>query len=583
MEEKRYTKETIKIYWNEAKHYKLLGLGILILTTLSLIAGALVPLYFKQLFDNLAGGTYEALMGVLIGLTVLELVRWFLWRLAIIVVVYFEAHIFENLYNLCFQYLHKHAPSFFIDNFSGSLTKKALNFPRAFVRIIDNLVFNVWGTIVTMAVILIVLFAKNMMMGIGLAVFMLIVIIVNVRLSKIKFKYDRDRHAALSEVGGDLADSITNYSPIKLFNGFNRESKRYANLAYKAKKAAIKSDMVETYFGGVQGFFGVVLEIGIFYFAISLWKKGQFTVGDFALLQGYVLLIMRYVWALGDTLRRTYLDLADADEMTELLQIPHEIVDVKDAKTLKVTKGLIEFKDVTFSYKQTRRVLKNFNIKIEPGQKIGLIGPSGAGKTTVINLLLRNYDIEQGKILIDEQKIHQVSQESLHQNISMVPQDPVLFHRTIFENIAYGNPRAKKDEVIKAAKQANCHQFIKTMSQGYETMVGERGVKLSGGERQRIAIARAILRNAPILLLDEATSSLDSESELLIQQALDTLMKGKTVLVIAHRLSTIRKMDRIVVIDEGQVKEDGKHDELTSLKNGLYRKLWELQSEGFDE
>jgi len=227
--------------------------------------------------------------------------------------------------------------------------------------------------------------------------------------------------------------------------------------------------------------------------------------------------------------------------------------------------------------------LKDFNFTIYPGQKVGLIGPSGAGKTTVVNLLLRNHDIEKGKILIDGQKIHQVTQESLHQNIAMVPQDPVLFHRSIYDNIAYGDPRAKKEDVIRAAKLANCHLFIKIMPEGYDTMVGERGVKLSGGERQRVAIARAILRNAPILLLDEATSSLDSESEKLIQHALDNLMKNKTVLVIAHRLSTIRKMDRIVVIDEGQVKEDGKHDELTSLKNGLYRKLWELQSEGFDE
>ena len=583
MEEKKYTKETLKIYWDQAKHYKLLGFGIFTLSTLSLIAGALVPLYFKKLFDNLADGAYQTLIAVLIGLLVLELIRWLLWRLAILVVIYFEANIYERLFNLCFQYLHKHSVVFFTDNFSGSITKKALNFPRAFVRIMDNLIFNIWGTVVTMAVILIVLFSKNVMMGIGLAVFMAVVVIVNMKMSKIKFKYDRARHEAASELGGDLADTITNYSPIKLFNGFNRESKRYADLAVKAKKASIKSDMVETYFGGVQGFFGVILEIGIFYFAITLWKKGQFTIGDFALLQGYVLLIMRYVWALGDTLRRTYLDLADADEMTELLQIPHEIVDVKGAKTLKVDKGLIEFKEVDFSYKQTRRVLKDFNFTIYPGQKVGLIGPSGAGKTTVVNLLLRNHDIEKGKILIDGQKIHQVTQESLHQNIAMVPQDPVLFHRSIYDNIAYGDPRAKKEDVIRAAKLANCHLFIKIMPEGYDTMVGERGVKLSGGERQRVAIARAILRNAPILLLDEATSSLDSESEKLIQHALDNLMKNKTVLVIAHRLSTIRKMDRIVVIDEGQVKEDGKHDELTSLKNGLYRKLWELQSEGFDE
>lgn len=582
MDEKKYSKETLKIYWEEAKNYKLLGFGVFVLSTMSLLSGAMVPLYFKKLFDYLVSGTYQQLLGVLGGLLILELMRWGFWRLSIFTLIYFEGGIFESLFNRCFQYLHKHAPSFFIDNFSGSLTKKAANFPRASIRIFDDFIFSIWGTIVTVAFVLIVLCSKNLWMGLMLAIFMVIVVLVNLKMSKLKFKYDRARNTTLSVVSGDLADTITNYSSISLFNGFQRESKLYAKLVSHAKQAAIKSGKIEVYFDAIQGFFAVALEIGMFYFAIRLWRMGQFTIGDFALLQGYVLLIIRYIWQLGETLRRIYMNLADADEMTEILLLPHEIMDVKGAKTLRVDKGLIEFQDVTFSYQQTRRILKDFNFIIQPGQKIGLIGPSGAGKTTVVNLLLRNHDLEQGKILIDGQKIHQVTQDSLHQNIGMVPQDPILFHRSIYDNIAYGDPRADKAMVIKAAKQANCHQFIKTLPEGYETLVGERGVKLSGGERQRVAIARAILRNAPILLLDEATSSLDSESELLIQDALDHLMKNKTVIVIAHRLSTIRKMDRIVVIDEGIVKEDGKHNELTSLKNGLYRKLWELQSEGFE-
>lgn len=210
-----------------------------------------------------------------------------------------------------------------------------------------------------------------------------------------------------------------------------------------------------------------------------------------------------------------------------------------------------------------------------------MIGPSGAGKTTVIKLLLRNHDIASGKILVDGQEISRVTQESLWKNISLVPQDPILFHRTLLENIRYGKPEATEEEVVKAAKAAHCHEFISSFPEEYDTYVGERGVKLSGGERQRVAIARAILRNSPILVLDEATSSLDSESESLIQDALVNLMKDKTVIVVAHRLSTIAKMNRIICIDNGQIVESGTHEELLALKNGQYRKLWELQACGF--
>jgi ATP-binding cassette subfamily B protein len=225
--------------------------------------------------------------------------------------------------------------------------------------------------------------------------------------------------------------------------------------------------------------------------------------------------------------------------------------------------------------------LENFNLNIRGGEKVALIGPSGAGKTTVIKLLLRNFDLTGGYILIDGQETAGVTQESLWENISLVPQDPVLFHRTLKENIQYGRPGATEAEIIKASKMAHCHEFISNLPEGYETYVGERGIKLSGGERQRVAIARAILRNAPILVLDEATSSLDSESEGLIQDALEKLMRDKTVIVIAHRLSTIRKMDRIIFVDDGKIMEEGTHEELEKKDGGHYRRLWEMQAGGF--
>jgi ATP-binding cassette subfamily B protein len=264
-----------------------------------------------------------------------------------------------------------------------------------------------------------------------------------------------------------------------------------------------------------------------------------------------------------------------------MLETPHDINDIPNAKNLIIKEGKIEFKKVDFNYNETRSILKDFNLTIEPHQRAAIIGASGSGKTTIVKLIFRMHDLTAGKLLIDGQDISKVTQESLWQNISLVPQDPILFHRTLLDNIRYGKPDASDDEVIEAAKAAHCHEFISEQTEGYNTFVGERGIKLSGGERQRIAIARAILRNAPILVLDEATSSLDSESEHLIQDALAKLMENKTVIVIAHRLSTIRQMDRIVVIEKGKIVEDGDHNKLLEFKEGIYHKLWQFQAGGF--
>jgi ABC-type multidrug transport system fused ATPase/permease subunit len=267
--------------------------------------------------------------------------------------------------------------------------------------------------------------------------------------------------------------------------------------------------------------------------------------------------------------------------MTKILTMPHEITDIPKAKKLKIKEASVVFDNVKFNYNETRTILSDFNLNVKSHEKLALVGPSGAGKSTIVKLLLRQHDVTDGHILIDGQDIAKVTQESLWDAVSLVPQEPLLFHRTLMENIRYGKPDASDDEVVEAAKLAYCHEFISSFPEGYGTFVGERGVKLSGGERQRVAIARAILRNAPILVLDEATSSLDSESEGLIQAALTNLMKGKTVIVIAHRLSTIMKMDRIIVVSGGKISEEGSHDELLKHEHGLYKKLWDLQAGGF--
>jgi ABC-type multidrug transport system fused ATPase/permease subunit len=273
---------------------------------------------------------------------------------------------------------------------------------------------------------------------------------------------------------------------------------------------------------------------------------------------------------------------ADANEMTEILLTPHEVVDSEEAAALKVDKGIVEFRNVRFAYADGgKTVLEDFCLKTGAGERVGIVGPSGGGKSTILNLLVRLYDLKGGQIEIDGQDIAQVTQSSLHRSIAYVPQDPILFHRSLMENIRYSRLEASDEEVVRAASMAHCHEFISAYPEGYQTLVGERGVKLSGGERQRVAIARAMLMSAPILVLDEATSSLDSESELYIQESLASLMIGRTVIAVAHRLSTIRKMDRIVVVKDGGIIEDGSHDLLVEIENGVYQELWNLQSTGF--
>src|SRR5581483_7532413 len=304
-------------------------------------------------------------------------------------------------------------------------------------------------------------------------------------------------------------------------------------------------------------------------------------VGVFFLIEAYLLSIIDQLWGFTRLVRDFYQSYADAKEMVEILMLPHDIVDVPAAKELAVSKGKIEFNQLTFSFNQTRKVLEDVTLTIAPGERVAFVGPSGAGKTTFVRLLLRLYTPTAGTILIDGQNIASVTQNSLRKSIAMVPQDPVLFHRTLAQNISYGKQNATIEEIEEAARLAHCDEFIKNLPSGLDTFVGERGIKLSGGERQRIAIARAILKNAPILVLDEATSSLDSHSEMLIQDALNTLMQGRTTIVIAHRLSTIQKMDRIIVVDGGKIIEEGSHKSLLRKKQSLYKKLWTLQAGGF--
>ena len=313
---------------------------------------------------------------------------------------------------------------------------------------------------------------------------------------------------------------------------------------------------------------------------VSMYSENKVTIGDFSFIISLSISIFYNLWYLASQFVVFAEELGKCRQALTIISAPHDVTDIPKCKPLVVTKGRIEFDEVSFHYDEGSHLFNNKNVVIKPGQKVGLIGLSGGGKSTFANLILRIFDVESGRIMIDNQNIAEVCQKSLRENIAMIPQDISLFHRTLMENIRYGRVDATDEEVIKASKKAHCHEFISKLSHGYHSLVGERGIKLSGGQRQRIAIARAMIKNAPILILDEATSALDSLTEKLIQDGLHSLMKGRTTIVIAHRLATLSEMDRILVFDNGQIVEDGTHASLINA-NGHYTKMWQMQAGGF--
>jgi ATP-binding cassette subfamily B protein len=417
-----------------------------------------------------------------------------------------------------------------------------------------------------------------------LGVFGVIYLLVAVLTTKHVRKLNAAEAAMQSKQTGYLADSITNVLAIKSFATDDREVDRFKGVtkdSYTAlinnMKATIKRDAMFSTVGFASGFAALLSAIA----SVLLFHADIATV---FLIFNYTSNVTRGLWDFSTSgLRQYNRALGDAADMVEILAIQPEVKDLPNAKPAKIQEGAIDFKHVKFAHPGAGETLfADLDLRIKPGEKIGLVGHSGSGKTTLTKLLLRFVDIDAGEILIDGQNIAKVTQNELRDHIAYVPQEPLLFHRSIRENIAYGRPEASETDIVEAAKKAHAAQFIAKLPQGYETLVGERGVKLSGGQRQRIAIARAILKNAPVLVLDEATSALDSESEKLIQAALWELMQKRTAIVVAHRLSTIQRMDRIVVLDDGNVIEQGTHKDLIA-KKGVYAQLWAHQSGGFIE
>jgi len=416
-----------------------------------------------------------------------------------------------------------------------------------------------------------------------LAAFCFVFLITALIYTRLKLKYDILSALSDTKTTGAIADSIGNHSSIQLFAGHQHEKVKVGGVIQEQRKNTVFNWYLWEGLGAIQSFYFLVMEFVIFWIAIGDWKLGIMTLPIIVLIQTYLSRLTQLLWSFAGIIRAFYDAFADAQEMALILDTPYSVDDKKNIHVLKNTNGEVVFDRVTYIYdKNNTKVFDNFSLTIPAGQKIALVGTSGAGKSTFVNLLMRLFNLTSGRILIDGVDITSISQKNLREEIGFVPQDPALFHRTLMENIRYGKRNATDEEVKEASRLANCDKFIDRLPLGYNTYVGERGIKLSGGERQRVAIARAILKNAPILILDEATSALDSESEMLIQEALQNLIRNKTTIVIAHRLSTVRAMDRIIVIEDGKIIEDDSHEELVDKEGGIYKKLWDIQSGGFE-
>ena len=544
--------------------------------------------YFIKRMVNILGNSqgdraeiYTALSGILITLVIFWLLAEILLRLQGIVSSFtyptFRAQIREEV----FKYVQSHSHEYFSNQFAGNMAKKISDLPSSCQNVMEIITFNFVTVIVGTIIVLFMMYSVDPIF----AGILLIWMCGHLGAAFLFLRYGHkawEVHAdSVSVLSGKIVDAFNNMLNVRLFARKPYEldylKKFQDDEVKKGQKAYIIMELSR--FG--MGISGLFLIFAMMFTLIEGWIQGWVTLGDFTQVGMQTFWLLGLMWMVSYQLHVFVREMAIISDSLSLIRECHDVVDKKQAPILIAEKGNIKFQKVDFAYRKNRPVFTELNVTIPAGQKVGLVGFSGSGKSTFVNLILRFYDIQAGKILIDDQNIADVTQESLRNNIAMIPQDPALFHRTLMENLRYGRLDATDEEVIHASKLAHCHEFIEKLEDGYYSMVGERGIKLSGGQRQRIAIARAMLKNVPILILDEATSSLDSVTEKLIQESLRHLMQGKTTLVIAHRLSTLNNMDRLLVFSQGQIIEDGTQEELLRTPNSHFAQLWNMQMNGF--
>jgi len=588
--DKQIAKQTFAGYWKFARNYKpslIIASGGVVLAVIAenILAPLIVSRTFAKLQTSYSHSTnlsLSAFSPYLIGYGLTMIAGVVLWRLQSYYAWQLEIRTMNDMSRAIFKHLTKLSQRFHADRFSGALVSQTSKYVNAFERIVDDIIWSILPGLSTLIFSVIVIAFINPIYALGmLGVSLLYIALMYRRITK-QLPANTTAAEAESDETAALADAITNIDTIRAFGNEEYENKRFASQANKVleannklSKEVFKSEALSH----IQTNSFQVLAIIIGLIAVT---HSHADISLLYLLISYTQSIVNQILQFSRLVRNVNRSLGDSVEMTKILAIEPEIKDPKKSTPTIIHRGQIDFSNVTFNYSQNDKstLFTNLNLKIKPGEKVGLVGPSGGGKTTITKLLLRFMDIQAGTISIDNQNISHISQQDLRHRIAYVPQEPMLFHRSLKENISYGNLAASDQEIIAVAKMAHAHDFIEKLENKYDTLVGERGIKLSGGQRQRIAIARAMLKNAPILVLDEATSALDSVSEILIQDALWKLMDNRTAIIIAHRLSTIQEMDRIVVLSDGAVQEQGTHKELLRM-NGVYKELWGHQSGGF--
>jgi ATP-binding cassette subfamily B protein len=584
--------KTFRYYWHHLRRFPRFFVPVLIILPInSLVGNYLPPLVLAAILNKLSRHAYSAhhlwssfSTDLIIYFILALLGTTILWRAYDLLYWRLEGKVERSIQQEVFDHLVSQGADFHANQFAGSLVSSANKLSSAYVRIADTTVFQVVPLFIGLLFISIVMSTRSPLYTALLLGFSLSYIILSFFVTKTVRARGAEVATAESEQTGVLADALTNVMAIKSFAREDSEHLRFkaaTDTTYSKLMAMMYAFQKQQLFLG--GMTGIMTALSLVVAVASVVSFGANLATAF-LIFNYTSSIASQLFQFSNNSLRNYnRSFGDANDMIDILATEPEVRDPDQPEKLRIKDGDIEFKNVDFTHAGANdTIFNNLNLHIKSGEKIGLVGHSGSGKTTLTRLLLRFSDIDSGEISIDGQNIAKISQDDLHGTVAYVPQEPLLFHRSIAENIAYGDVSANQAAIDKAADMSHSTEFIKTLPQGYDTLVGERGVKLSGGQRQRVAIARAMLKNAPIIVLDEATSALDSDSEVLIQDALWKLMNDRTAIVIAHRLSTIQKMDRIIVLDDGQIVEEGSHKKLLA-KKGVYAKLWAHQSGGFIE
>ena len=552
----------------------------------STLADVLTPFYAGRLIDAVASGAgndalaWNAAMAAFLALLALAAGSLVFRHLAFTGIIDLTLKMMSDIAADAFHRVQRFSTDWHANSFAGSTVRKVTRGMWALDLLNDTILLALLPSVVMLVGSSLLLGWQWPFMGLIIAAGSLVFIAQTVLMSlgfvapaaSLANRWD-------TRLGGSLADAVSCNSVVKAFGAEEREEARLAKVLGKWRHRTARTWMRGTINGTSQNVTLALLRAAIIGFALFLWASGQAGAGDIAFVLTSFFLLQGYLRDVGMHIRNLQRSVNDMEELVDIESQPLGVADVRGANSIAIRDGGIEFDRVTFHYgSHSVPLYRDFSVSIRPGERVGLVGHSGSGKTTFVKLIQRLYDVSNGRILIDGQDISQATQASLRAQIAIVQQEPILFHRSLAENIAYARPGASQAEIEEAARLASAHDFIQRLPKGYGTLVGERGVKLSGGERQRVAIARAFLADAPILILDEATSSLDSESEVLIQQAMERLMVGRTTLIIAHRLSTVRALDRLLVFDRGKIVEEGRHEALVRLEKGIYRRLFERQA-----